>query len=161
MAEWVFVEDGQIKEYHDVLPTNWRHVSGLNLSSDNLLFLKDLGWLPVTKVCPPYDPGIQQIGGYNYVINESDVTEAAYIVDLPSTHQPQLIGNAKIDLVRIERDKRLAATDWTQTVDVVEAKGEYWKTAWANYRQALRDIPSTYNNHDLTEVDWPNSPFDY
>ena len=39
-------------------------------------------------------------------------------------------------LVRSERNNLLAASDWTQLEDSPVSK-----TAWANYRQKLRDIP--------------------
>lgn len=39
--------------------------------------------------------------------------------------------------VKEERNKRLAATDWTQLPDIPEAT----KTKWEPYRQALRDMP--------------------
>ena len=29
MAEWVLIENNQIVEYHDLLPVNWKNVSGL------------------------------------------------------------------------------------------------------------------------------------
>lgn len=54
-------------------------------------------------------------------------------------------------LVRAERDRRLAATDWTQLPDVPLAT----KEAWANYRQALRDVtlqPDPFN------IVWPTAP---
>jgi hypothetical protein len=39
--------------------------------------------------------------------------------------------------VRADRDAKLAECDWTQVADA-----QVDKTAWATYRQALRDIPS-------------------
>ena len=54
-------------------------------------------------------------------------------------------------LVRAERDRRLAATDWTQLPDVPLAT----KEMWANYRQALRDVtlqPDPFN------IVWPVAP---
>lgn len=39
--------------------------------------------------------------------------------------------------VRATRDAKLAESDWTQVADA-----QVDKTAWATYRQALRDIPS-------------------
>ena len=38
---------------------------------------------------------------------------------------------------RAERDRLLAATDWSQAADVPQAT----KDLWAPYRQALRDVP--------------------
>ena len=43
-------------------------------------------------------------------------------------------------LLRQERDKKLTETDWRATVDYPGSDQDEWKT----YRQALRDLPSTY-----------------
>jgi len=44
----------------------------------------------------------------------------------------------KLKQVRLWRNAELAATDWTQVADApVDA------SAWAAYRQALRDLPDT------------------
>ena len=59
-------------------------------------------------------------------------------------------------LVEANRNKRnalLAETDWTQVADApVDA------TAWATYRQALRDITSHANWPNLSDDDWPVKP---
>ena len=64
-------------------------------------------------------------------------------------------------LLRVERDKRLAETDWTQNPDVPEAT----RNAWVTYRQALRDLPSTATptldsdgDLDKSSVAWPTKP---
>lgn len=41
------------------------------------------------------------------------------------------------NVVRKQRNSELSATDWTQVADAIVDK-----TAWAAYRQALRDIPA-------------------
>ena len=54
-------------------------------------------------------------------------------------------------LVRVERARRLLASDWTQLPDVPLAT----KEVWASYRQALRDItlqPDPFN------IVWPAMP---
>tara|TARA_A100001015_G_scaffold133019_1_gene147579 strand:+ start:378 stop:755 length:378 start_codon:yes stop_codon:yes gene_type:complete len=64
-------------------------------------------------------------------------------------------------LLRIERNRRLAETDWTairaysQKQDVPEN--------WASYMQALRDLPSTAEPQldeqgNLTNITWPEKP---
>ena len=54
---------------------------------------------------------------------------------------------------RATRDGLLTASDWTQVADVpVDA------TAWATYRQALRDITTHANWPNLSELDWPTKP---
>lgn len=55
--------------------------------------------------------------------------------------------------VRAERDRRLRACDWTVLPDcpLTEVK----KTEWADYRQALRDVPQQSGFPDA--VEWPIS----
>ena len=62
-------------------------------------------------------------------------------------------------LLRVERDKRIAKTDWRASSDLTLA------SAWSTYRQALRDLPASAtpkldSNHDLdlTSVTWPTEP---
>ena len=61
-------------------------------------------------------------------------------------------------LLRIERDVRIAKTDWRASSDLTLA------TAWKTYRQALRDIttqtPKLGSDYelDLTSVTWPTEP---
>lgn len=53
--------------------------------------------------------------------------------------------------VRAERDRLLAASDWTQLPDVPLTT----KEAWAAYRQALRDITE---QPDPLNIVWPEPP---
>ena len=62
-------------------------------------------------------------------------------------------------LLRIERDTRIAKTDWRASSDLTLAD------AWKTYRQALRDLPASATpkldssyNLDLTSVTWPTEP---
>ena len=61
-------------------------------------------------------------------------------------------------LLRVERDTRIAKTDWRASSDVTLAD------AWKTYRQALRDIttqtPKLGSDYklDLTSVTWPTEP---
>ena len=75
----------------------------------------------------------------------------------------ELEAEEPVRLLRIERDKRLAATDWK----VVKAKetGTNLSAAFKEYRQALRDLPSTATptldergDLDLSSVTWPTEP---
>ena len=52
--------------------------------------------------------------------------------------------------VREERDEKLAATDWRASVDLTLS------TEWANYRQALRDVPSQAGFPNT--ITWPSEP---
>ena len=64
-------------------------------------------------------------------------------------------------LLRVERDTRLAACDWTQSRDVTLSNDADWKT----YRQSLRDLPASASpsldsnyDLDLSSVTWPTEP---
>jgi len=62
-------------------------------------------------------------------------------------------------LLRLERDKRIAKTDWRASSDLTLSD------AWKTYRQALRDLPASATpklnsdyDLDLTSVTWPTEP---
>jgi hypothetical protein len=54
-------------------------------------------------------------------------------------------------MVRKQRDRLLERTDWTQSPDAPVNHA-----AWAEYRQKLRDLPSTVNNNP--DFEWPLRP---
>ena len=61
--------------------------------------------------------------------------------------------DAQWAVVREQRNARLAASDWTQLPDApVDA------SVWAEYRQALRDLPSTITGDPRIFNDWPKDP---
>jgi hypothetical protein len=66
--------------------------------------------------------------------NDDEVSDALYLTRL-----------------RYWRDGELAATDWTQLPDAPVDK-----EAWAEYRQALRDLPTSNDNPRLIEL--PTKP---
>ena len=60
-------------------------------------------------------------------------------------------------LLREERDRRIAKTDWWVLPDRTASQEQ------KDYRQALRDLPSTSSpklddNDNLTNVTWPTKP---
>ena len=66
-------------------------------------------------------------------------------------------------LLRKERNRRLAETDWTQLkdidLDIIRERN------WKNYRQALRDLPNgatpkldSFGGLDMLSVSWPDKP---
>lgn len=66
------------------------------------------------------------------------------------------IAAASVDFSRIiaERNMKLAASDWTQLPDSPFTAEQ--KQAWADYRQALRDMPESFTTVDA--VVWPTAP---
>ena len=62
-------------------------------------------------------------------------------------------------LLRIERDRKIAKTDWRVLPDQTPSDD------WINYRQALRDLPASASpkldsnyNLDFSSFTWPTEP---
>jgi hypothetical protein len=89
----------------------------------------------------------------------TDGTWAAPVIYTPSAEELAARAEAQLATlteslsasVRIERNAKLAETDWTQLAD-----SSADKVAWATYRQALRDIPDQAD-FPIT-VTWPDKP---
>ena len=61
--------------------------------------------------------------------------------------------------VRVERNKKLVETDWTQGADVPHAISSQYRM----YRQILRDLPSdsskwTMDDNGIVSITWPTKP---
>ena len=62
-----------------------------------------------------------------------------------------------LSYLRDMRDDLLQDCDWTQMPD--RPLSDSKKTEWATYRQALRDLPSSYTNSDaVADIVWPTQP---
>ena len=61
-----------------------------------------------------------------------------------------MISAEPMRLLRVERDIRIAKSDWMGNSDVTMS------TAWKNYRKALRDITDSATS--LDNVTWPTLP---
>lgn len=60
--------------------------------------------------------------------------------DLTSRHDPETVPDEWFsERMRIHRNRILAESDWTQLPDAPVDRA-----AWADYRQALRDFPSSW-----------------
>ena len=89
----------------------------------------------------------------------TDGTWAAPVIYTPSAEELAARAEAQLTAtkeslsasVRIERNAKLAETDWTQLAD-----SSADKVAWATYRQALRDIPDQAD-FPITII-WPDKP---
>ena len=64
------------------------------------------------------------------------------------------ISELELDKLRLERNAKLAETDWVVTMH--KELGTNIPAAWKTYRQALRDITDTYTS--LNDVVWPEKP---
>ena len=100
----------------------------------------------------------------NFYIENGIVTWNSNDITQPTEEEIQakiaeLQAAEPLRLLRLERDARIAKTDWRATVDYPGTDQE----AWLTYRQALRDLPATAEpeldeNGMLTNVTWPEEP---
>ena len=105
--------------------------------------------------------------GAEWTLNGSDYSGLEWL-DSKQTQPTETEVNSKISeldnaepmkLLREERNRRIALTDWRASSDLTLAD------AWKTYRQALRDLPASASpkldsNYelDLTSVTWPTEP---
>jgi len=69
----------------------------------------------------------------------------------PLYRSPQEVEVFKSKKLRSQRDALLSQSDWTQVPDAPVNQ-----TAWAEYRQALRDLPQQAGFP--TKITWPQKP---
>ena len=105
--------------------------------------------------------------GANWILRGDDYSGLEWL-DSSQTKPTETEVNSKISeldnaepmrLLRVERDIRIAKTDWRASSDLTLSD------AWKTYRQALRDLPASatpklnsFYELDLTSVTWPTEP---
>ena len=95
-----------------------------------------------------------EYSGLNLISSDTKPTESE--IDAEVTR----LNNAEpMRLLRLERNTRLAATDWRASSDLTLAD------AWKTYRQNLRDLPASASpkldsdgNLDMSSVTFPTEP---
>jgi len=99
--------------------------------------------------------------GAEWSLNGDDYSGLTWLSegDAPSQQElddawPAIRDTRKWAQVRAERDRLLTDCDWTQVADAPLTASV--KEAWADYRQALRDIPQTQDDPD--SIVWPERP---
>ena len=77
------------------------------------------------------------------------------------TKYDEIMSTFPMGELRIERNRRLAETDWSQSPDVPSTT----KDKWLTYRQPLRDLPAIANPTldedgylDHSSITWPTEP---
>ena len=83
-------------------------------------------------------------------IESDDTSDWGVTWSQVSAKKTELVNAEPMRLLRVERDRRLAETDWWASSDLTMS------TAQTNYRQALRDVPSSATS--LDDVTWPTKP---
>jgi hypothetical protein len=131
-------------------PTRW--------DADNFCRVRNLtdeqviafGVSKLTMVTPPeHDPATQSLNEGDAVLIDGAWHQNWVVTDLDS-EAIDALNQKMFDAIRAERNAKLIASDWTQVLDApVDA------AAWAEYRQALRDITDQPNPFELA---WPIEP---
>ena len=92
--------------------------------------------------------------GFNWLDSSTKPTESE--IDAEVT---RLTNAEPMRLLRVERDRLLALTDWRASSDLTLAD------AWKTYRQSLRDLPASASpkldangNLDMSSVTFPTEP---
>ena len=95
-----------------------------------------------------------EYSGLNWLDSSTKPTESEINAELT-----KLTNAEPMRLLRVERDRLLAATDWRASSDLTLAD------AWKTYRQSLRDLPASSTptldsdgNLDMSSVTFPTEP---
>lgn len=83
-------------------------------------------------------------------VESSDTSDFGVTWSQVSAKLTELQNAEPMRLLREERDRRLAETDWWVLPDRTATQAQ------SDYRQALRDITNTYTS--LDDVVWPSKP---
>lgn len=156
MANFVYIENNEIKEKVDILPNNWKNISGLHLAENNDIFLNSHGWFRVTKKEISFDSEKEEIVSYKYTIKKDKIIETP-VISKKVVHE---FADKKINFLnqlRELRNRKLRLSDWTQLNDVDLPN----KQQWIEYRQKLRNIVKEYENTDVVDIElvnWPEQP---
>ncbi len=93
------------------------------------------------------EPRYKVVNGQYIELTQSELDELAARAEA---------ADLDMSMVRSQRDGMLRSTDWTQVGDA--ALGDHTAEEYAEWRQALRDLPSAYSR--ASEVVWPFNPPD-
>tara|TARA_R100001440_G_scaffold3777_2_gene8912 strand:- start:2584 stop:2997 length:414 start_codon:yes stop_codon:yes gene_type:complete len=95
----------------------------------------------------------------NSAIESSDPKDFGTTWKAVSDKKTELVNAEPMRLLRVERDRLLAETDWMGNSDVTMS------SAWKTYRKNLRDLPasakpklSADGSLDMSSVTWPTKP---
>ena len=142
-----------VRHIHDVEPTRWDENNFCRVAKLTPEQVEHFGVHQLKLVTPPYfDPATQTrehgpallidgVWTQNYIVSELDPDASAARIE------------AQWSVVRNERNKMIADTDWWVTKAV--ENGAVIAAEQSVYRQALRDITEQENPFNIT---WPEKP---
>lgn len=161
MTIWAHVENNEVTGVYDILPNNWRNISGLNLSINDTEYLNSVGWFRIIVENQTFDIENYKIKRWNYSFENNSVVATPVIVEITEEERQAAIQsqisqqNHFIEEQRKQRNIKLQESDWVMFPDIIELKGQEWYNNWKTYRQLLRDLPQTYPDGNYN---WPEIP---
>ena len=112
----------------------------------------------IKSLCPTVDLTVEGDSTITFWSDDSVAKPTDLAIDAEVTRLTNAEG---MRLLRLERNTKLTACDWTQSRDLTLSNDDAWKT----YRQALRDLPSSASPKldsdgylDITSVTFPTEP---
>ena len=118
--------------------------------------LADWNVFPVAdRSAPSFDLATESCNQVNPTLENGEWVTTWQVTTAGSDEIAQRLADQS-EIVRDDRNQRLAASDWTQFADSPLADAD--KTAWATYRQQLRDV--TAQAGFPWNVTWPSIPSD-
>jgi len=136
---YALVENNQIIQVVESLPTGWRNISGLNLITD-ILTLKNLGWHQVIFDEPIYNIETETIFGYEYIYNQQT----------NSVHRKAIIGSTHIpteeELIQqlLQKRQRMICTNYQARAVLIQL----------NLYSAVENIMSDPQTDPMAKIAW-------
>jgi hypothetical protein len=145
--------DTFVRHIHDVEPTRWDEDNFCRVAKLTPEQIEHYGLHQLKLVTPPYyDPATQTREHGDALLIDGVWTQNYIVSDLDADASAEKVG-AQWTVIRAERNKLLAETDWWVT-----KAAETGATIGAEqhaYRQALRDITDQVNPFNIV---WPVLP---
>jgi len=152
---WAYVENNQIIDIVDTLPTNWKNISNFDASIDDLDYLKSMGWYNVSMAeNPAYDSKRQNILK-QYVFENDNVSEQISIQNIYATESDYVAKCKSILMPQITNKVKelLDASDWTQLGDVLDIHDKAWVDTWRAYRRTLRAFSTPFLTNTVLYIE--------
>lgn len=159
---YAYVENGIVIEVKDTLPNNWRNVSNFFVYANDYDYLKQLGWYPVEKQIPTYNPETHRLDNWQYIFDGISVKHVPELIEIIPLTTEQLaiekreILNNKWEQIRNQRDRMMKDFEWRYTRYERQVRLSLTPTdsieSLDNYMQALADITA---QSDPDSIIWP------
>lgn len=145
--------DTFVRHIHDVEPTRWDEDNFCRVAKLTPEQIEHFGVHQLKLVTPSYYDPATQTREHGPALLIDGVWTQSYIVSELDPEAAAEKTEAQWNVVRAERNALIASTDWTQLPD--SPLSNVQAAAWAEYRQALRDIT---DQADPFNIVWPAQP---